>query len=234
MAKKIILISNEPMMHTDIIRPLEAYGYTLVTTTLQGDVLDIIQKEKTDLIILDTHHDPSAAYELCRLIKSHKILHAIPIFLILDYASDYIMKPIAPEVLHAKVKNFLGKPKTGKKKVVIIDDEIDLCKTLSYRFKKWNFDVSIAHDGEEGLRLIKNEIPDLIVLDLRLPKLPGEEVCKKVREDDATDHIPIIMLTAKNTDVDRVIGKVIGANTYLTKPFNVDDLFRKIKEIIQE
>lgn len=122
--------------------------------------------------------------------------------------------------------------KRDKKIILIVDDEKDISKTLAFRLRQAGFDVEIAEDGEEGLKKAHQIYPDLIVLDLMLPHLPGEEVCKALREDPDRElaGTPIIMLTAKGTDTDYVIGKVIGANYYMTKPYNLPDLLQNIKQ----
>ena len=120
-----------------------------------------------------------------------------------------------------------------KKKILIVEDDESISKFLSYRLSRLEFEVALAKDGEEGLEKAK-EIPDLIILDLMLPKFSGEEVCKAIREnedDERFANIPIIMLTAKTSDVDRIVGKVIGANTYMTKPFRADELVKEIRRL---
>lgn len=123
-----------------------------------------------------------------------------------------------------------------KKQILIIEDDRSITKFLSYRLKQLHFDVRIAKDGEEGLNAARQAFPDLIILDLGLPKLSGNEVCKAIREDSnkRLAKIPIIMLTARSSDVDRVIGKVIGANCYMVKPFEADALVEEIRKQIPE
>ncbi len=124
----------------------------------------------------------------------------------------------------------------NSKKILVIDDETDIIRLLSFRLAKEGFNVMTAQDGKTGLTMARTERPHLIVLDLTLPELPGEEVCKAVREDDdeALATTPIIMVTAKMSDVDRIIGKSIGANHYITKPFDVEDLLKKINVLIRQ
>lgn len=126
-------------------------------------------------------------------------------------------------------------PNDTKKKILIIEDDVNTAKFISYRLKKLNFDILITEDGEQGLRKAKLEKPDVVILDLGLPKMTGEEVCKAIREDrdKKFSKIPIIMLTARNSDVDRVIGKVIGANCYMVKPFEAKDLLRQINKLLK-
>ena len=123
--------------------------------------------------------------------------------------------------------------KTTKKRILIIEDDQNTGKFLSYRLRKLNFEVLLVDDGEKGLSEAKRESPDLVILDLGLPRLSGEEVCKSIREDHNKKfaRTPIIMLTARNSDVDRVIGKVIGANCYMVKPFEADALLKEIRKL---
>lgn len=124
----------------------------------------------------------------------------------------------------------------SKKRILIIEDEYSASKFLSLRLKKLGFMVSAAFDGMTGLKEATETIPDLIILDLMIPKLPGEEVCKALREsfDEKLVKIPIIMLTGKDSVVDKILGKVIGADAYLTKPYEFSDLFDEIKKILPD
>lgn len=118
------------------------------------------------------------------------------------------------------------------KKILIIEDENELCDFLGLRLEKSGFEVVAANDGVEGLNKARTENPDLIILDLMLPKLPGEEVCKQVRKDARISGIPIIMLTAKCTEADKVIGTVIGADVYIAKPFEGDKLMQAVNKLL--
>ena len=120
------------------------------------------------------------------------------------------------------------------KKILVIEDENDIVTILQFRLAKAGFEILIARDGKNGLSMARKHNPDLIILDLMLPELPGEEVCKAIREDDDENfsHIPIIMVTAKIGDVDRVIGKSLGATSYITKPFDIEDLLTEIQKIL--
>ncbi|MBI3252743.1 MAG: response regulator [Candidatus Omnitrophica bacterium] len=121
-----------------------------------------------------------------------------------------------------------------KKKILVIEDDEDIRSALTFQLVKQGFIVSTAEDGEEGLKEIREEIPDLVILDLGLPKLAGEEVCKTVKDgyDKTLRDIPIIMLTAKTGEVDRVVGGVIGASRYITKPFEDEELMKEIQRCL--
>ncbi len=120
------------------------------------------------------------------------------------------------------------------KKILIVEDEPDVVDLLSLQLKKaGGFTVISAHDGAEGVKKARAEAPALIVLDLMLPRMPGLEVCKVLKTDSLTSHIPIIMLTAKAEEVDRIVGLEFGADDYVTKPFSPREMLLRIKAILR-
>ncbi len=116
------------------------------------------------------------------------------------------------------------------KKILLVDDEKTLVKVLRFNLEKEGYEVCCAYDGETALSLQEKEQPDLIILDLMLPKVNGFDVCKKIRK---TQSVPIIMLTAKTEDIDKILGLELGADDYLTKPFNPRELLARIKAILR-
>jgi DNA-binding response OmpR family regulator len=118
-----------------------------------------------------------------------------------------------------------------KKKILAVDDEVDSLKIVKRILEANGYEVITAFDGEEALVKIKSENPDVVVLDVMLPKLNGEEVCKSVRSDPVFSKLPVIMLTGKVSDADRIVGRVIGADIYITKPFNLEELIGAIKKL---
>ena len=117
-----------------------------------------------------------------------------------------------------------------RKKILIIEDEIDLIKVLKDTFEKENFQVFCAEDGEEGIEKFYEKNPDLILLDINMPKKNGWEVCKEVREQS---NIPIVMMTARDSEIDELKGLNIGADDYITKPFSLKVLVVKVKKILK-
>jgi len=116
--------------------------------------------------------------------------------------------------------------------ILIVDDEVDIRTTLGSQFRKLGYDVVTAENGEEGLQKVKEGNIDLVILDLVLPKMQGESVCKEIRKDERVCKIPIIILTVKKSDTDRVIGRVIGADSYITKPSSPEILINEVKRLI--
>lgn len=116
------------------------------------------------------------------------------------------------------------------KKILVVDDEQSIVNIIAYNLKKEGYDVICACDGEEGLELAFEEYPDLILLDIMMPKMDGYEVCRKIREKS---NVPIIMLTARADEVDKVIGLEMGADDYVTKPFGNRELLARVKAHIR-
>jgi two-component system alkaline phosphatase synthesis response regulator PhoP len=128
---------------------------------------------------------------------------------------------------------FLLGGRMSKLKILIIEDELNIVELLKYNLETNGYEVDFATDGLSGLQKIKTIHPNLVLLDLMLPLLDGVELCKKVKYASETEHIPIIMLTAKGTEMDKVIGLEIGADDYLTKPFSIRELLARIKVVLK-
>jgi len=120
-----------------------------------------------------------------------------------------------------------------KEKILIIEDEKDIVKMLEYNLQKEGFRTIYAYDGEDGLRLAQREYPDLMLLDLMLPGKDGLEICKIIKKDDKISQIPIIMLTAKSQEIDKIIGLEFGADDYVTKPFSLRELVARVKAVLR-
>jgi two-component system alkaline phosphatase synthesis response regulator PhoP len=117
----------------------------------------------------------------------------------------------------------------SSKKILVVDDEVDLVETVRFPLELEGFNVLVSYNGEDALTQARKENPDLIILDLMLPKLDGYKVCRLLKFDERYKHIPILMLTAKTQEKDKILGKETGADEYITKPFEMDDLMEKVK-----
>jgi two-component system phosphate regulon response regulator PhoB len=118
-------------------------------------------------------------------------------------------------------------------RILIVDDEPDLVRLLDYNLKQAGFETETTATGESALSAARARRPDLIVLDLMLPDLSGTEVCRQLRRDTNLKSVPIVMLTAKSEEVDRVVGFELGADDYVTKPFSVRELVLRLKAILR-
>src|SRR4030065_2688016 len=120
------------------------------------------------------------------------------------------------------------------KKILIVDDEVDLGETLRFPLEMEGYHVLVSYNGEDALNQAGTENPDLILLDLMLPKLDGYKVCRLLKFDERYKNIPILMLTAKTQEKDKALGMETGANDYITKPFDLDRLVEKVKSYLSK
>lgn len=117
--------------------------------------------------------------------------------------------------------------------ILVVDDEPDIVEIIQYNLEKSGFDVVVAADGPAALEKARDETPDLIVLDLMLPGLEGTDVCRILKQDERTRSIPILMLTAKSEEIDRIIGLELGADDYVVKPFSPREIALRIRNILR-
>lgn len=119
------------------------------------------------------------------------------------------------------------------KKVLIVEDEKDLAELLAFNLEKEGYSTTCVHDGKIGLERAMADVPDLILLDLMLPGILGTEICKALRKDPRTASTPIIMITAKGDEIDRVVGFEVGADDYIVKPFSMREVALRVKAVMR-
>lgn len=120
------------------------------------------------------------------------------------------------------------------KRVLIVDDEVNIVISLEFLLEQAGYHVRVAHNGEEGLEKIATFEPDLVLLDVMMPRMNGFEVCSRVRENPSWQHIKIVMLTAKGREVEITKGLALGANAYITKPFSTKDLLAQVRHVLED
>lgn len=118
-------------------------------------------------------------------------------------------------------------------KIIIVEDERDLAELMAFNLENEGFTALFALDGKSGLDLIRREHPDLVVLDLMLPEISGTELCKILRKNEQTASLPVIMVTAKGEEIDKVVGFEVGADDYMVKPFSARELLLRIKAVLR-
>jgi two-component system phosphate regulon response regulator PhoB len=119
------------------------------------------------------------------------------------------------------------------KTILVIEDERDLAELISFNLEKEGYRVMTATDGASGLETARNSLPDLILLDLMLPGITGIEICKILKRSEKTSKVPVIMLTAKGEEIDRVVGFEVGADDYVVKPFSNRELMLRVKAVLR-
>lgn len=117
-------------------------------------------------------------------------------------------------------------------RILIVEDEPDMARVLQYNLKQAGYQTMVAHDGASALEAMRNPVPDLVLLDWMLPDLPGTEVCRQMRRNEETNHTPVVMVTAKGEEIDRVVGFELGVDDYVVKPFSVRELLLRVSAIL--
>jgi two-component system phosphate regulon response regulator PhoB len=117
--------------------------------------------------------------------------------------------------------------------VLLVDDERDMLSLLDFNLRAAGFETLLATTGEQALSTLRRRLPDLVLLDLMLPDLSGTEICRQIKTDGRTRQLPVVMLTAKGSEVDRVVGFEVGADDYITKPFSVRELVLRLKAVLR-
>jgi DNA-binding response OmpR family regulator len=121
----------------------------------------------------------------------------------------------------------------SQQKILVVDDEPFICRSLTFVLKKGNYEVLEARNGEEALAAIREHKPDLVFLDVMMPKIDGFQVTEAVRADESLNDVKIILLTAKGQECDREVGKTAGANDYMTKPFSPSKILDRARQILE-
>ena len=126
------------------------------------------------------------------------------------------------------------RPVEGEKKVIlVVEDESDISELVRFNLEHEGFSVAVAEDGEKGLEAVRRERPALVILDLMLPGIPGLEVCRRLRSEERTAEVPIVILTARAAEADRVLGLEMGADDYVTKPFSPRELIARVRAVLR-
>ncbi len=120
----------------------------------------------------------------------------------------------------------------NRKRILVVDDEVYIVHILEFTLTMEGYDVVTAADGDEALRKVEEDRPDLVVLDIMMPRMDGYEVCRRLREEEETRDLPVILLSAKGRPIDRETGMEVGANDYIVKPFSPRRLLEKIRDLL--
>ena len=122
----------------------------------------------------------------------------------------------------------------GMKKILIVDDEQDIVESLKFVLEASDYTCYCAYNGEDGLKLAKELVPDLMILDVMMPKINGYKISRLLKYDNKYKDIPILMVTARSQDEDKLIGEETGVNEYITKPFDLNDVVNKVRQYLGE
>ncbi|MGK5095329.1 response regulator [Deltaproteobacteria bacterium TL4] len=256
MSKLNILVADDSLSYRMTIKELlEDNDYDVVVAENGKIAYQAIEKELPDLLILDVIMPEMDGIELCKRLKGQEQTRTIPVILLtakdtsddkiygLDSgADDYLTKPFNEEELLAKINTLLrfrnlqgelGSNTSSKSIVLIADDSLTVRMELSELLSESGYKPIPVKDGQEALEAVNRHLPDLVILDVIMPKMDGIEVCKLIKKNPATQQIPVIIITSKTQIDDKIRGLNAGADDYLFKPYNPKEFTAKVNAIFR-
>lgn len=237
---KILVIDDDPTIRHLLHVMLKGEGYPVEVAEDGAEGLEKYKTFRPDLLILDIMMPKMDGYTFLLELKKIADTRSVSIIVLtaqeqmrdifkLEGVNDYVVKPFDMEDFLRKVHKRLA---SQRKKILVADDEPDVVDLIQTRLTISGYDVIAASDGLAALEKAKQEHPDLIVLDIMMPKLDGLNICRMLKFDSKYKNIRIILLTARVQDYDRLLGQEVGADAYLTKPFDGEVLLHTIKRLV--
>lgn len=239
--KRILIASDDDEVISGLTPLLDKAGFSVYSAECGDSSMQIIHKVFPDLVIADYALCDMNGIELCERIKKTNLAFHIPVLILSKNdnveiietcfekgAHDVLLPPFARHYNIVKITDVVSPVKKGRKlKALIIDDSPMIRTVIAKMFKKLGFNINLAENGLEGLKATLRSKPDIITCDYDMPIMNGWDFCIEAKKNDDIAEIPIIMVTARGTNVDKKKGKVLGVADYLTKPFK-DEEFQKI------
>ncbi len=237
---KILVVDDDKTITTLLEARLSDYGFQVMSAFDGIEAMEKYIHFEPDLIILDILMPRMDGYTFVLEFKKIANIKTTPIIILtsrenmqdifeMEGINDYMVKPFKMEDLLRKInKRLISK----EKKILVVDDEVDLANLIEYRLTQSGYDVFKAYDGLQGLTAAQRMNPDLMVIDVMMPKLDGFRVCRMLKFDEKFKNIQIVLLSSLRRENDRILGKEVGADAYLTKPYNGKVLLQTMKELL--
>ncbi len=236
---RILIVDDEKNIRRFIKHELTQKGYDVIEAAGGRETIEMARRYCPDLITLDVMLPDINGYEVATELRKDPDTMNIPILIIsvLDENEDdvkagangHITKPCSGELILERVNELLQNPMGT---ILVVDDDKTLVKSISYELEQRGYSTCVAHDGEEAVKIVKARQPDLIILDIMMPKMDGHQVIKMLRQREDTGEIPIIVLTGVEINGGRVKAIELGATDYLTKSGGLSELFEKASNIL--
>jgi PAS domain S-box-containing protein len=246
--KKVLVVDDDP----DVVKVIKAYlmreGMEVVVAYDGDEAIKKAREELPDIITLDVLMPGKNGFEVIEELRLYEETKSIPIIIIsvvqIDNQeqifrlgiADYLIKPIDPNKLISCIENIARwiKVPRKKKRILIVDDEKDVVTVIRALLQEHNYLTMEAYNGKEAVEMAEKRKPDLIIMDIVMPVMDGFEAIKRIKLNKKTSHIPIIVLTVRNLEEDRIKALMLGASEYLNKPFTKETLIGKIKDKLGE
>ncbi len=234
--KTILVVDDNANIRRLLRYQLQRRGYKILEASNGADVLEIARNHRIDLITLDLIMPVMNGFDILGMIREDPKTRGIPVLIIsmvenrekgvLLGANDYLVKPFQTGDLIGKVRNLLGEE---KRSILVVDDEPTVLETLRMQLEEKGYPVDVAYDGEEALRFLKTQPPDLVILDMVMPKMNGYEVLRWIRNHPHTRHLPVVVLSAYKLTEEGEGLLSMGIDAYVEKSEGLSALLEKIE-----
>jgi CheY-like chemotaxis protein len=244
---KVLVVEDNRELALQLRRQLESDGYQVVLAGSGEDALWLAREEQPQLITLDIMLPDVDGFDVLERLKAHPVTAAIPVVVTSVLAEsekgfamgavDYVVKPFSEKKLLEAVRQALAAvEKVEPQQLLVVDDDPDIRELMSEALAFHGYEILTAVNGQEALDQVAKHMPDLLLLDIKMPGIDGYEVIRRLKSQEATRSIPIIVITASPVDKDRDRVRVLGmgATQYITKPLSIESLVREIKKAIAE
>lgn len=254
---KLLVLNKDNEASHQIQLYFSAHNYQVVETRRNHDIFRLALECRPDLIVLMVTPADADSLEVLRALRADHQTLCIPVILLADKkcehrvqaltalqlgADDYVRGPfdiaelqlrIRNKILFARRQRATATPGDSAARLLIVEDDFDISSLLNVYFRNLGYQVSLAHKGKTGLELAQRENPQLILLDIGLPDISGYEVCRTLRSTPQTSHIPLLFLTQKDQVSDKLQGLELGADDYITKPFDIEELKHRVERTLK-
>ncbi len=242
--RKILIIDDDAASRTRFREALEAHGWSVTDTPKQATAVELARQHTPDLILLDASRTGFQTEEVAKQLKLDPLTCRIPIIVITavnrpqgslePWAADAVLTNVHAPILIAILQRTLAQRSFAKPFVLVVDDEPDLVEILTALLNERGFSASGASDGAEALEIIRSVRPDVILLDLEMPRVTGWEVLQQIKTNHGWKDIGVVILTGKHQTLEeRRQGKAWGATEYLLKPCSPEDIVRAIQSTLK-
>jgi len=244
--KKILLIQSPEDPPTTLYRKLDSAGYSLLAADSGENGIKTAAAESPDLILCSFQLPDMSGLKVCERIKDSKLLNHIPVMILSREWNMETKETCFESGVHQVLRypfesgenlriiaSVVDAPRKSKKfKALVVDDSPLIREVVAKMFRQIGFFVITAEDGREGLQAAIEESPDIITSDCEMPVMDGYQFCMRLNQDSRTKHIPVIMITARKSKADKEKGRSVGVAIYMTKPFEVGELERRVTQVL--
>ncbi|MCO4783998.1 MAG: response regulator [Candidatus Cloacimonetes bacterium] len=244
---RVLVVEDSKTQRIILRQFIKERGYEVLEAENGKEALDIIDSECPDIIISDIEMPEMDGFELTQYLSQHKRLKRVPILIVSSLSNssaiknalqkgavDYVTKPYDVDKIHQKISHYTAKFSKNRKTILVVDDSPLIIKLISMTLHTERYKVISASNGKEGIELALKIKPDIITTDYNMPEMDGWEFCRKLKDNESTKDIPIIMITSKSTDLDKKIGRALKVYDYITKPFTSESLLSTINTALIE